>query len=54
VIEPATPRREERSSGISSKAKSIAEKLGFINFDEEEIETPAYLRSESRDRDLGV
>ncbi len=46
-------RREERresswdsSSKTSSRAKSIAEKLGFINFDEEELDTPTFLRKE--------
>lgn len=45
------PRREERrdeaaASKTSSRAKSIAEKLGFINFDEEELDTPTFLRKE--------
>ncbi len=30
----------------SSRAKSIAEKLGFINFDEDEFDTPTFLRRE--------
>ena len=29
-----------------NRAKSIAEKLGFINFDEEELDTPSFLRKE--------
>ncbi len=29
-----------------NRAKSIAERLGFINFDEEELDTPSYLRKE--------
>ena len=28
----------------NGRARSIAEKLGFINFDEEELDTPSYLR----------
>lgn len=36
------------SSKTSSRAKSIAEKLGFINFDEDELDTPTYLRKEER------
>lgn len=53
--------REERressfSQGGTSRAKSIAEKLGFINFDEEELDTPSYLRkgeghSHNKDRE---
>lgn len=30
----------------SDRPKSIAEKLGFINFDEEELDTPSYLRKD--------
>lgn len=30
------------------RAKSIAEKLGFINFDEDEFDTPSYLRKEEK------
>jgi cell division protein FtsZ len=30
----------------SSKAKSIAEKLGFMNFDDDEFDTPSYLRKD--------
>ncbi len=54
------PKREERresweSSKTSSRAKSIAEKLGFINFDEEELDTPTFLRKEenSQNRERG-
>lgn len=31
----------------SGKAKSLAEKLGFMNFDDEEFDTPSYLRKEN-------
>lgn len=30
----------------ATRAKSIAERLGFINFDEDELDTPSYLRKE--------
>lgn len=45
------PRKEERREATfaqptQSRAKSIAEKLGFINFDEDELDTPSYLRKE--------
>ncbi|MBT4790709.1 MAG: cell division protein FtsZ [Halobacteriovoraceae bacterium] len=36
-----TPVRTE-----NSKAKSIAEKLGFMNFDDDEFDTPSYLRKD--------
>jgi cell division protein FtsZ len=35
-------------SETNSRAKSIAEKLGFINFDEDEFDTPSYLRKEEK------
>ncbi len=50
------PQREERkesnweNSKTTSRAKSIAEKLGFINFDEEELDTPTYLRKEEEEQ----
>lgn len=34
----------------SSKAKSIAEKLGFMNFDDDEFDTPSYLRKDNNQR----
>ncbi|MBD64124.1 MAG: cell division protein FtsZ [Halobacteriovoraceae bacterium] len=37
---------EEETTQKSSKAKSIAEKLGFMNFDDDEFDTPSYLRKE--------
>lgn len=40
VRETPAPRVE------SSKAKSIAEKLGFMNFDDDEFDTPSYMRKE--------
>lgn len=58
---PSRDEREERresrdsweSSKTNSRAKSIAEKLGFINFDEEELDTPTYLRKEEEQRERG-
>lgn len=34
------------SDSSANRAKSIAEKLGFINFDEDEFDTPSYLRKD--------
>ncbi len=42
----APERNSWETSKTTSRAKSIAEKLGFINFDEEELDTPTYLRKE--------
>ncbi len=33
---------------VSNRTKSIAEKLGFINFDEDELDRPSYLRREKQ------
>jgi cell division protein FtsZ len=41
----AAPKAEAE---LNSRAKSIAEKLGFINFDEDEFDTPSYLRKEEK------
>jgi cell division protein FtsZ len=43
---PATNNSSLQVSREQSRAKSIAEKLGFINFDEEELDKPSYLRKE--------
>lgn len=36
------------ASATNTRAKSIAEKLGFVNFDEDEFDTPSYLRKEEK------
>lgn len=49
---PEAPRNATPAQGASAgrpaatRAKSIAERLGFINFDEDELDTPSYLRKE--------
>ena len=40
---------KNRESSRVNRARSIAEKLGFINFDEDELDTPSYLRKSSSD-----
>lgn len=40
----SAPRENTETNQPSGRARSIAEKLGFINFDEEELDTPTYLR----------
>lgn len=63
TTETHTPARKEERVEASSRTRSIAEKLGFINFEEDEFDTPTYLRrddskeqqqerSESRPLDL--
>ncbi len=44
--EAHTPARKEERTEASSRTRSIAEKLGFINFEEDEFDTPTYLRRE--------
>lgn len=39
----ASPKTETKSA---NRTRSIAEKLGFINFDEDELDTPSYLRKD--------
>jgi cell division protein FtsZ len=41
-------RVESSESGLNTRAKSIAEKLGFVNFDEDEFDTPSYLRKDEK------
>jgi cell division protein FtsZ len=45
---PSRKENEEISEGIigGTRARSIAEKLGFINFDEDELDRPTFLRKE--------
>lgn len=44
--QPVVPNKVDTDTNI--RAKSIAEKLGFINFDEDEFDTPSYLRKEEK------
>ena len=43
-----SPTNSSPVEGQNTRAKSIAEKLGFINFDEDEFDTPSYLRKEEK------
>ncbi len=40
---------KESEFNDSSKAQSIAEKLGFMNFDEDEFDTPTYIRKDKKE-----
>lgn len=50
VVEKRSEVNETFRDGMatSSRAKSIAEKLGFINFDDDEFDTPSFLRKEEK------
>lgn len=57
VAAQPTETREERkveaAPTTSSKAKSIAEKLGFMNFDDDEFDTPSFMRrDDTRQQDM--
>jgi cell division protein FtsZ len=39
------------ASAIPGRARSIAKRLGFINFDDEELDTPTYLRKKNGETD---
>jgi len=48
---------ENSVKNSSARMKTIAEKLGFINFDEEELDTPTFLRKDERkegDRKINI
>ena len=52
TAEQAPAQVEPARSETPSKAKSIAEKLGFMNFDDDEFDTPAYLRKDGPSQNL--
>jgi len=39
---------QNQEASINNRTKSIAEKLGFVNFDEDEFDTPSYLRKDEK------
>ena len=43
---------EHREQGTGSRAQSIAERLGFIHFNEDELDRPSYLRKNQQRADL--
>ena len=43
---------EHREQGAGSRAQSIAERLGFIHFNEDELDRPSYLRKDQQRADL--
>ena len=36
----------QKQAGNVARGKSIAEKLGFINFNEDELDTPSFMRKD--------
>lgn len=47
-IESSKESLNYNASKTSGRAKSIAERLGFMNFEEDEFDTPSYIRKEDR------
>ena len=45
---------QQRQTSQSTRGRSIAEKLGFINFDEEELDRPTYLRNNEESNELNA
>lgn len=43
---PAAPTKSSADASRESRIKSIAEKLGFFNFDEDEFDTPSFMKKE--------
>jgi cell division protein FtsZ len=43
---PAAPAKSAADASRESRIKSIAEKLGFFNFDEDEFDTPSFMKKE--------
>jgi cell division protein FtsZ len=50
TLNTSTP-KEETNNPAKTKAKSLAEKLGFINFDDDEFDTPSFMRKDKMDDD---
>jgi cell division protein FtsZ len=48
ISSPIQSMPKEEFQRDSSKAKSIAEKLGFMNFDDDEFDTPSFMRKDNQ------
>jgi hypothetical protein len=44
----------EATQNRESRIKSIAEKLGFFNFDEDEFDTPSFMKKNERNHDSQI
>ncbi len=47
-------KNENQSQNRESRIKSIAEKLGFFNFDEDEFDTPSFMKKNERPHDSQI
>ncbi len=53
-LEKAAPVQNEATMDSKSRAKSIAERLGFFNFDEDEFDTPTFIRRNNGDMNENI
>jgi len=44
----------QAASNRETRIKSIAEKLGFFNFDEDEFDTPSFMKKTERNQDTQI
>jgi cell division protein FtsZ len=51
---PAETKPENTTQARESRIKSIAEKLGFFNFDEDEFDTPSFMKKNERNSDSQI
>ncbi len=53
-VTPAADNTVNASANRESRIKSIAEKLGFFNFDEDEFDTPSFMKKNERQHDSQI
>jgi cell division protein FtsZ len=51
---PVEAKNENPNQNRESRIKSIAEKLGFFNFDEDEFDTPSFMKKNERNHDSQI
>jgi cell division protein FtsZ len=51
---PVENKNENSNQNRESRIKSIAEKLGFFNFDEDEFDTPSFMKKNERNHDSQI
>lgn len=54
ATEPVTNTTSQAAQNRESRIKSIAEKLGFFNFDEDEFDTPSFMKKNDRNHDSQI
>lgn len=54
ATEPVSNATTQAAQNRESRIKSIAEKLGFFNFDEDEFDTPSFMKKNERNHDSQI